>query len=558
MATESELPMPRLPVPDIRAQVEFQHSQKQSQRLQEYRLRPPKLRLANRSHSSASMSTTAHAISFRGESDGNGNALPELDANSLSRSYDRSMNETYFEQCFTRLAKIGEGSFGEVFKVRSKEDGRMYAIKMSKELYRSEHYRQERLEEVRRYEEFSGHANFVQFYRAWEQKNRLYMQMELCRESLDRYLVRHRHIPEEKIWNMLLDLLLALKSLHDRNLIHLDIKLDNVLIGDDDSCKLADFGLVIDVDRANRHQATEGDSRYMAPEILQGRFSKAADIFSLGVAILELSCYLELPHNGPLWQQLRSGVLPQDFMKSISPDLETLIRQMMSPEPDSRPTVDTILGHKKLVSLMERRNRWGLVLKMKHTIRRSRKAAWSKLCSLKQIIFKFVTSILTVYLHRDSIGTGRKPLGSPMPQKIKDKRPPMISMHLLASTPTAGSMRNTPVELLPGENYLHFLEQSTPITFAANKVVNSTPVNRNNHHNHSFRSRKDLTKTSFQYTVVENVCGIENLNDFQSSPTVLSPPSSFLSLEDWEQNSQAFDKSSLQECRKKLFTTIEY
>lgn len=55
----------------------------------------------------------------------------------------------------------------------------------------------------------------------------------------------------------------------------------------------------------------------MAPEILQGKFSKAADIFSLGVAMLELSCYLELPHNGPLWQQLRSGVLPQDFMKSV-------------------------------------------------------------------------------------------------------------------------------------------------------------------------------------------------------------------------------------------------
>lgn len=251
MTTESALPLPRLPVPDIRAEVAFQHSQKQNQRLQEYRLRPPKLRLANRSHLSACMSNTAHAISFRSESDGNCNALPELDANALSGSYDRSMNETYFEQCFTRLAKIGEGSFGEVFKVRSKEDGRMYAIKMSKELYRSEHYRQERLEEVRRYEQFSGHANFVQFYRAWEQNDRLYMQMELCRESLDRYLVRRRHIPEETIWNILLDLLLALKNLHDRNLIHLDIKLDNVLIGDDDSCKLADFGLVIDVDRVS-------------------------------------------------------------------------------------------------------------------------------------------------------------------------------------------------------------------------------------------------------------------------------------------------------------------
>nr|XP_014097665.1 membrane-associated tyrosine- and threonine-specific cdc2-inhibitory kinase [Bactrocera oleae]XP_014097666.1 membrane-associated tyrosine- and threonine-specific cdc2-inhibitory kinase [Bactrocera oleae] len=556
MTTESALPLPRLPVPEIRAEIAFQHSQKQNQILQEYRLRPPKLRLANRSYLSTCISTKAHAISFRGESDGNCNALPELDANGLSGSYDRSMNETYFEQCFTRLAKIGEGSFGEVFKVRSNEDGRMYAIKMSKELYRSEHYRQERLEEVRRYEQFSGHANFVQFYRAWEQNDRLYMQMELCRESLDRYLVRRRHIPEETIWNILLDLLLALKNLHDQNLIHLDIKLDNVLIGDDDSCKLADFGLVIDVDIANRHQATEGDSRYMAPEILQGKFSKAADIFSLGVAMLELSCYLELPHNGPLWQQLRSGVLPQDFMKNISPELGVLIRQMMSPDPDSRPTVDHLLSHKKLVCLMERRDRWKLLIKMKQTIRHSRRVAWSKLCNLKQIIFNFVTSILTAYMNRDTASNEHKPNVSPLQQHLRDKRPPMISMRLHASTPTAGHTRNTSIEFLPGENCLNLSQQSTPITFAThNKIVNSTPVN---HNNHSFRSRKDLTKTSFK--AVENECGIENFNDIQSSPTAISRPNSFLNLEDLEQNSQDFvslDKSSLQECRKKLFTKMD-
>lgn len=304
---------------------------------------------------------TAHAISFRSQEDCVGENL-------LSSTYDCSSNETYFEQCFSRLAKIGEGSFGEVFKVRSKEDGLLYAVKMSKEIFRSELYRQERLEEVRRYEQFSGHANCLRFYRAWEQDDRLYMQMELCRESLECYLERKRTIPEEKIWSILLDLLLALKSLHDRNLIHLDIKLDNVLIGYDGSCKLADFGLVIDVDRANRHQATEGDSRYVAPEIMQGNFSKAADIFSLGIAILELSCYLELPSNGLLWQQLRNAVLPEDFIKTISIDLQNIIKDMMTPDPKERPTVDQLLTHKKLVSMLQRRNHWELVRKVVRTL----------------------------------------------------------------------------------------------------------------------------------------------------------------------------------------------
>lgn len=62
-----------------------------------------------------------------------------------------------------------------------------------------------------------------------------------------------------------------------------------------------------------RH-AREGDSRYIAPELLQGRFTKAADIFSLGIAILELACRLDLPPNGILWQKLRSSDLPEEFI----------------------------------------------------------------------------------------------------------------------------------------------------------------------------------------------------------------------------------------------------
>lgn len=82
---------------------------------------------------------------------------------------------------------------------------------------------------------------------------------------------------------------------------------------EDEVCKLGDFGLVVDINRSNLKLATEGDARYVAPEVLRGQFSKAADIFSLGITILELSCNLILPPNGPLWKELRSGVFPKEF-----------------------------------------------------------------------------------------------------------------------------------------------------------------------------------------------------------------------------------------------------
>ncbi|XP_075161851.1 protein kinase, membrane associated tyrosine/threonine 1 [Haematobia irritans] len=479
----------RLPVPEIKEETTFQHSHKQVHRREDIP-KPPKLKPRydtnfNRDHH------TAHAISFRGDD-------PECVADSslLSSTYDCSLNETYFEQCFTRLGKIGEGSFGEVFKVRSKEDGLLYAVKMSKQLFRSDLYRQERLEEVRRYEQFSGHKNCLRFYRAWEQEDRLFMQMELCRESLDSYLQRKRNISEEKIWSVLLDLLLALKSLHDRNLLHLDIKLDNVLIGDDDSCKLADFGLVIDVDRANRHQATEGDSRYVAPEIMQGNFSKAADIFSLGIAMLELSCYLELPANGPLWQQLRSAIFPEEFLKKISEELQTVIKDMMTPNPKERPTVDQLLSNKRFVAMLQKRRHWELFNKLKCTVRKSRRFAWATLCNFKNVLFHIFTSIFNILGKRDSSSNQKEGICTQL-TTVEKKRPPHPRSHLTSSTPTMNSSKAKARIDFQFDEDLYFEQQhSTPYNNGLNehKIVNSTPLN----HNHgSFRSRKDLTRTCF-------------------------------------------------------------
>ncbi|KAL1379675.1 hypothetical protein pipiens_014730 [Culex pipiens pipiens] len=319
--------------------------------------------------------------------------VPERGARAeLSTLYQRDKRESYYEQCFEQIAKVGEGSFGEVFKVKSKVDGCLYAVKKSKEFFRGEHYRQERLEEVRRYEQFSEHENCVKLIQAWEQEDRLYMQMELCKGSLEDYVREQRFIPEERIWSILLDLLLGLKSLHDRQLIHLDIKLDNILITDD--------------------EATEGDSRYIAPELMEGRYTKAVDIFSLGIAVLELSCNLELPSNGPLWQRLRSGSLPPELLCRLSQELQDVIRWMMSPVPESRPSVDTLLRFPRIADLYRERRRWRLVRGVKSYLFR-------KLCNLRCFLASLVLSIGSSLRLNHA-----KPSVPPGGHKTKNHRPP--------------------------------------------------------------------------------------------------------------------------------------
>lgn len=63
--------------------------------------------------------------------------------------------------------------------------------------------------------------------------------------------------------------------------------------------------------------AVEGDPKYLAPELMTGHFTKAADIFSLGITMLELASDLDLPSQGPLWHELRNGIFPDDHIKRM-------------------------------------------------------------------------------------------------------------------------------------------------------------------------------------------------------------------------------------------------
>ncbi|XP_022218725.2 membrane-associated tyrosine- and threonine-specific cdc2-inhibitory kinase [Drosophila obscura] len=494
--------MHRLPLPELR---DDKHRHKQfNGNENSNRFRPPKYKARvsqggyvavdnnnlNRSQSLGSCSANnssniAHAISFRGVEFPDANTLPASpNFQDVSTSTDFG-DRSHFELCFERLAKLGEGSFGEVYQVRDRSDGRLYAVKISKQLFRGEQYRAERLEEVRRYEEFSGHENCIRFIRAWEQYDRLYMQMELCRESLEQYLLRCHQIPEERIWHILLDLLRALKSLHDRNLIHLDIKLDNVLIGEDDeTCKLADFGLVIDVDRANSQHATEGDSRYMAPEILQGQFSKAADVFSLGIAMLELACYMELPSNGPLWHELRRGILPEEFIDKISQELQLVIKSMMMPEPLDRLTTDQLLSHPKLQRMQESRKSLITVNKLSRTFRKSRRVVYGKVCNWKTFAYRCLFYLLEI-LHLYKPIAPPQPTITPAPFSPSAclAAVPRVEFQLVGSTPIANRDCYAS-DFLTGEDALELSQQGTP------HVINSTPLN----HNQSSR-RSSLGKT---------------------------------------------------------------
>ena len=182
-------------------------------------------------------------------------------------------------------------------------------------------------------------------------------------------LAEKKHdLPENLIWSYLVDLLLALKHLHDHNLVHMDVKPENIFVGRDGICKLGDFGLVVDLTREDDDVvATTGDAKYMAAELLeveevvsgrrQGHSGKPADVFSLGLTILELASDLDPPGSGPLWHQLRQTGPDPSLTAGLSPDLRRVVQLMMGKDPRRRPTVGQLLELPAVAVARKRRAR---------------------------------------------------------------------------------------------------------------------------------------------------------------------------------------------------------
>jgi len=293
----------------------------------------------------------AQAVTFLDSPDGTITGTPLHSA-----VYDTSKKQSYFQQAFQIETEIGAGYFGTVYRVRSKEDGKVYAVKIARDKYKGPSDRKRKLDEVRKHQFLPPHSNCVRFYQSWEENGRLYLQFELCQGNLLEFTESRESVPESVVWNHLVDLLQAIQHLHDHDLVHMDIKPDNIFIGMDGICKLGDFGLVIDLAKSSQENM-EGDPKYLAPEVMQGRFTKACDVFSVGATLLELACDLDLPRGGHLWHDLRSRGPDPALTLAMSAELRRVVELMMIADPDRRPTVRQVLDLPSVAAAVRRRER---------------------------------------------------------------------------------------------------------------------------------------------------------------------------------------------------------
>jgi len=197
------------------------------------------------------------------------------------------------------------------------------------------------------------HPHILQVYDYGEQDELAFLVTPyLSGGSLKAMLRTRKALPPSEACELLLQILPALQYAHDRNLIHRDIKPDNLLFKGDGSLVLADFGLVKVVEGENNgdtllHTRTEsgqtiaGTPEYMAPEQIEGHAVAASDIYSLGIVLYEMVTGTR-PFGGDsllniLMKQVNEPARsPRELNPTISPRLERVIQRAIAKDPLKR------------------------------------------------------------------------------------------------------------------------------------------------------------------------------------------------------------------------------
>uniref|UniRef100_A0A7N6B3W5 non-specific serine/threonine protein kinase n=1 Tax=Anabas testudineus TaxID=64144 RepID=A0A7N6B3W5_ANATE len=194
------------------------------------------------------------------------------------------------------------------------------------------------------------HPHIIRLYQVMETERMIYLVTEYASggEIFD-HLVAHGRMAEKDARKKFKQIVAAVHFCHCRNIVHRDLKAENLLLDHNLNIKIADFGFSNIFSRGQLLKTWCGSPPYAAPELFEGKEydGPKVDIWSLGVVLYVLVCGA-LPFDGSTLHNLRARVLSGKFRIPffMSTDCEYLIRHMLVLEPSRRLTMEQICKNK--------------------------------------------------------------------------------------------------------------------------------------------------------------------------------------------------------------------
>ncbi|XP_033061390.1 serine/threonine-protein kinase SIK3 isoform X5 [Trachypithecus francoisi] len=194
------------------------------------------------------------------------------------------------------------------------------------------------------------HPHIIRLYQVMETERMIYLVTEYASggEIFD-HLVAHGRMAEKEARRKFKQIVTAVYFCHCRNIVHRDLKAENLLLDANLNIKIADFGFSNLFTPGQLLKTWCGSPPYAAPELFEGKEydGPKVDIWSLGVVLYVLVCGA-LPFDGSTLQNLRARVLSGKFRIPffMSTECEHLIRHMLVLDPNKRLSMEQICKHK--------------------------------------------------------------------------------------------------------------------------------------------------------------------------------------------------------------------
>ncbi|XP_062421680.1 serine/threonine-protein kinase Nek10 [Pungitius pungitius] len=258
---------------------------------------------------------------------------------------------------YSILDHLGTGAFGSVFKVRKQIGQNLLALKevnlrnpvFGKDKKSRDSNVEKIISELTIVKEQMTHPNIVKYYKTFLEGDKLYIVMELIEgvplaEHLNSLNEKQQKFTEDRLWNVFIQMCLALRYLHkEKRIVHRDLTPNNIMLGEKDKVTIADFGLAKQKQENSKLTSVVGTILYSCPEVVKNEpYGEKADVWALGCILYQMAA-LQPPFNSSNMLSLANKIVEAAYEPveegAFSDRVKDMIRWCLCPDADQRPDI---------------------------------------------------------------------------------------------------------------------------------------------------------------------------------------------------------------------------